>query len=54
VTASVSTPISSVETDPTSHPDVAGGQYEIPDTYANVAQVLQDRPLDGENGWAVR
>jgi hypothetical protein len=33
---------------------VVGGGYEIPDNYLNVALVAQDRPLAGENGWAVR
>ena len=58
VWADVSTPVSAIETDsvtcPNSHPDVTGGGYIVPDNYANVAQVIQDRPLLGENGWAVR
>jgi len=58
VWADVSTPAAAVETDsvtcPSSHPNVTGGGYIVPDDYSNFAQVLQDRPLLGENGWALR
>jgi len=39
---------------PSSHPKVTGGGYIIPHDYSIFGQVLQDRPLLGASGWAVR
>jgi Collagen triple helix repeat (20 copies) len=35
-------------------PNVLGGGYEIGDAIGNLANVMQSRPLGGEDGWFVR
>lgn len=58
VTASVSVPVGGTLTQsvtcPVSVPRAIGGGFEVPDAYSNVMTVLQDRPLGGGEGWAVR
>ena len=39
---------------PGSHPIVLRGGHEFPDSIGNLADVMQSRPLLGENGWFVR
>jgi hypothetical protein len=39
---------------PGGQPHILGGGYEIADSVGNLANVMQDRPLLGENGWYVR
>ena len=39
---------------PNQQPHVLGGGYELPDSIGNLANVMQSRPLLGENGWVVR
>ena len=39
---------------PALRPNVLGGGYEIADSIGNLANVMQTRPLGGDDGWIVR
>jgi hypothetical protein len=58
VTVTFSTPggsfASGIAMCPPARPNVLGGGYELPDSIGNLANVMQTRPLGGEDGWLVR
>jgi hypothetical protein len=58
VTLTFSTPgggfASGIAMCPPARPNVLGGGYEIADSIGNLANVMQTRPLGGEDGWVVR
>jgi hypothetical protein len=45
---------SGIATCPGSRPNVTGGGFELPDSVGNLANIMQSRPLGGEDGWLVR
>jgi hypothetical protein len=58
VTLTFSTPgggfASGIAMCPPARPNVLGGGYEIADSIGNLANVMQTRPLGGEDGCVVR
>ena len=58
VTTTFSTPggsfASGIAMCPAARPNVLGGGYELSDSIGNLANIMQTRPLGGEDGWLVR